>query len=186
MWRASRRSRSEPATRGPSHLKRGARRSAFAAIATLSCTACAIDNHGAVLGRITHADGAVVADIYAIGFHLKTKPGDSGLVLGYSRSSYVFAETAEQSTIAEGWHAFSVPVPDAAAKAMHLESVGASAHGNHSNIGMTLGYRAFTLMALVPAEANQVLSVRYQPSRPEETRVRFCGEDSKCAGLLQR
>ena len=153
------------------------------ALAALGAGGCAIDNHGFVVGRITHADGALVADLYSIGAHMKTRPSDAGVVVGYSRVSYVFARASEQSSIAEGWHAFTVPLPAAAPKALHLESVGASAHGNHSNFGMTLGYRAFTLLAHVPANADVLLTIRYSPSQPSRTRLRACKEVAKCADL---
>jgi hypothetical protein len=148
----------------------------------LAASACAIDNHGAVIGRITHADGAVVADLYAIGVHLKTRPGDTGLVLGYSRSSYVFAKNPAERDIAEGWYGLSVPLPGDSPKASHVESVGTSAHRSYSNLGLTLGYRAYTVMAQADASASEAIFLRYEPSRPFATRLQYCKEISQCAG----
>lgn len=153
------------------------------ALAALGAGGCAIDNHGFVVGRITHADGALVADLYSIGAHMKTRPSDAGVVVGYSRVSYVFARTSGQPAIAEGWHAFTVPLPAAAPKALHLESVGASAHGNHSNFGMSLGYRAFTLIARARADSSEALGLRYRPNQPSATRLRACGETIPCKEL---
>jgi hypothetical protein len=155
----------------------------LAAITSLSCAACAIDNHGAVIGRITHADGAVVADIYAIGVHLKTMPGDTGLVLGYSRSSYVFAETPEWRKIAEGWHAFKVPMPNTAPNAMHIEVGGASAGQNSNRIGVTLGYRGYTMLARASAASNDAMSIRYRPAEPSKTKLILCKEITRCPGF---
>lgn len=125
----------------------------------------------------------MVADIYAVGIHLKTKPGDAGLVVGYSRTSYVFAEMLGQPQAAEGWHAFTVPLPGAAPKALHLESAGASAHRNYSNIGLTLGYRAFTLLARASATSSEISSLTYRPEQPSATRLRTCGEKVPCENL---
>ena len=168
------------AWRGPSSGCAPLVKASLAAILSLASSACAIDNHGVVLGRITHADGALVADLYSVGAHLKTRPGDAGLVLGFNRSSYVFAQSPGQKQIAEGWHAFSVPLPADPPKALHIETAGISAHRNHGKFGMTLGFRAFTLLALVRRDANEVLAVRYRPARPSETHVRYCGEISRC------
>ena len=149
----------------------------------LAANGCAVDNYGAVLGRITYADGAVVADIHSLGAHLKTYSGDPGVVLGYSRASYVFADEVDQPRIAEGWQLFAVSLPRAEPLVVHVKSAGLSAHQVQSGTGMTLGYRVSTLLANMPAGANVVMKVRYAPDQPSRTQLRSCRENSKCAGL---
>lgn len=147
----------------------------------LATSGCAVDNHGVVLGRITHADGAVVADLYAIGLHLKTRPGDAGVVLGYSRASYVFADLPAKPLPGARWHAFSVPLPAVAPTAIHVESVGASAHATVASSGATLGYRAYTVLAQLRNESSSSFAVRFRPDSPAATRVRNCEEKPSCA-----
>lgn len=170
---------------GAPPIPRGFRRRALCVMTpialVLAASGCAVDNHGVVLGRITHADGAVVADLYAIGLHLKTRPGDAGLVLGYSRASYVFADSPGKPLPGAGWHAFSVPLPTVPPTAMHVESVGASAHATVASSGATLGYRAYTVIAQLRSESNSSFAVRFRPDSPAATRVRTCEEKPSCA-----
>jgi hypothetical protein len=166
-----------------------ARRAGGALIAlafAFAASGCAVDNRGAVIGRITHADGALVADLYSVGIHLKTRAGDAGLVLGYSRTSYVFARSMDDAQIAENWHTFAVPLPAASPKVLHLESAGVSAHRNHGLIGLTVGYRAYTILARAHAASHEGLSVTYRPDQPSHTRMRNCEGSKPCKEMLWR
>jgi hypothetical protein len=97
---------------------------AVAAAATSGLLAgCAIDTLGTLGSRVTHAESAVVVDLYTLGAHLRTRADDRGLTIGLARRSYVF--TAERAgDLPSGWHLLRTRLPPVPPIAQHAASLG--------------------------------------------------------------
>jgi hypothetical protein len=153
---------------------------AVAAAATSGLLAgCAIDTLGTLGSRVTHAESAVVVDLYTLGAHLRTRADDRGLTIGLARRSYVF--TAESAgVLAPGWHLLRVPLPPAAAVAQHVASLGLEARAGPVDYGLMLGLRVATVLARAPAGTDVTLALDYTPANPELTRLQVCKEFDEC------
>jgi hypothetical protein len=154
---------------------------ALAAAAVLGLlSGCAIDTVGTLAARVTHADAAVVVDVYTVGAHLRTRAEDRGMTIGLGRRSYVFA-AADADDVPEGWHLLAVPLPVAGSVAQHLGSLGLEARVGPVDYGVTLGLRVVTLIARIPQDASMTLALDYAPAHPERTRLQLCREPELCA-----
>jgi len=141
---------------------------------------CAVDTVGILASRVTPADSAVVIDLYTVGAHLRTRPGDRGLTMGLARRSYVFA-AEDAGNFSPGWHLVWAPMPPVVAVAQHVASLGLEARAGPVDYGLTLGLRVATVIAQVPRGADMALALDYTPSHPERTRLRVCREFETCA-----
>ena len=140
---------------------------------------CAIDRVGSVAAHVTHADSAVVMDLYALGGHLRTRGEDRGLTIGLARRSYVFA-VEDARNVSAGWHLLCAPMPPVAAVAQHVASLGLEARAGPVDYGLSLGLRVSTVIARVPRGADMALALDYTPAHPEWTRLRVCKEFETC------
>jgi hypothetical protein len=88
--------------------KRLARRFLLLAVSPLLLVGCAVGNRGLVLAEVTPAQGGWVVDVYGLGALLRPAlDDDSGLGIGFSRRSYLFASNEVPAT-RSGWHVFGV------------------------------------------------------------------------------
>jgi hypothetical protein len=140
---------------------------------------CAIDTLGTLGSRVTHAESAVVVDLYTVGAHLRTRADDRGLTIGLARRSYVFA-VEDAGNVSPGWHLVWAPLPASAAVAQHVASLGLEARAGPVDYGLTLGLRAATVIARVPRGTDMALALVYTPAHPELTRLQVCREFDKC------
>ena len=148
---------------------------AFSACAMQILSGCSVDNYGAVVAKVTAAEGSYVIDAFTMGASLRTRADDPGLSLGFDRRSYVYA--AEPGDAPEpGWYYFAVPLPASAALVLHSENYGVELRGRTNDAGLTIGYRATTVMAQVPAGESTFRLISYAPGSPEHTRVLACGD----------
>ena len=148
-----------------------------AALAIL--TGCTVANYGTTAARVTHADGALIVDVFAVGGQLRTRSDDPGLSLGFARQSYVFP-LPEPTAPAPGWYYFHVPLPDRPAVALDLRTAGLDVQTMRSSFGFTLGYRASTVLARVQSDRDMVLQIHYVPSDPKVTVLLYCEGTLEC------
>ena len=141
--------------------------------------ACSIDNHGTLAAKVTAAEGAYVVDTYAVGASLRTRADDPGISVGFDRRSYVF-DTASGNAPSPGWYYFSAPLPESPALVLHTENYGAEFRGRASDTGVSLGYRATTVMAEVPADESTYRLISYLPDAPEDTSLYVCHGEWPC------
>jgi len=158
------------------------RRSSIMALVALSgfLHGCAIDNVGTLAAQVTHAESAVVVDLYTIGAHLRTSAEDRGLTLGFGRRSSVFAPESA-ATVPAGWHLFWVPLPPVAPIVRHGTSLGLDVRAGPVAYGITVGLRVATELGPIPHDAQIVLALDYTPAQPGLTRLYLCGTSEPCS-----
>ena len=147
----------------------------FSVCAMQILSGCSVDNHGAVVAKVTAAEGSYVIDAFALGASLRTRADDPGVSIGFDRRSYVYAGAAADAP-EPGWHYFAVPLPASAPLVLHSENYGVEVRGRVNDAGITIGYRATTVMAQVPAGESTFRLISYAPDSPERTRVLACGD----------
>ena len=140
---------------------------------------CSLDNYGTVLAKVTTADGGYVVDTFALGAFLRTRSDDPGLSVGFDRRSYVFDSTVGP-TPNPGWYYFAVPLPEPEALIVHTENYGIELRSRSQDGGFTLGYRATTVLANVPAGESTYRLISYLPEAPEETSILVCRGEWPC------
>jgi len=141
--------------------------------------ACTIDNVGLLAAYQTHADGAVVIDVYSVGGDLRTSGGDAGLSAGAVRRSYVFSSDGVPPAD-DGWHFLTYPLPPSDPVALNATVIGLDVRAAAPEPGITLGYRATTVLARVAADQSVTQELAYWPDDPKRTRLRICKEPALC------
>lgn len=152
---------------------------ATAGFAFFLLSACAIDNYGLLAANVTHADGAIVIDVYTVGGQLRTAAADPGLTIGGSKRSYVFARDAGESP-APGWHYFRVPLPGTLPVALDSRSLGLDIRSAAPNFDVALGYHETTVLTRAASDSNDAWQLSYRPFEPWLTRFQRCNEEFSC------
>ncbi len=140
---------------------------------------CSIDNHGALAAKVTAAEGAYVVDTYAIGAALRTRADDPGMSIGFDRRSYIFDAVSNHAPD-PGWYYFEVPLPESTALVLHTENYGVELRIRANDTGISVGYRATTVMAQVPVGESIYRLLSYRPDAPEHTSVFVCRGEWPC------
>jgi hypothetical protein len=161
-------------------LARGrARATALAAAALLVLAGCATGTGGLVAGEVVEADGARVIVVRGYGLQVRTEPIDAGLTLGYARRTYVYPDTTP-GLPAPGSYILWIPQPATAPVALDGAAIGLDLQASRLNLGMTIGYRGTSLLTHVPVGESIFVSLRFAPTDPAATRLRYCGEGEEC------
>ena len=145
-------------------------------------TGCASGTAGLVSGNVLQADGARVIVVRGYGLQLRGTPPDAGLTLGYARRTYVYPDGIPglpQPGRYYGW----VPQPATAPVAWDGRAIGIDLRTAGPNIGITLGLRATSVLAVVPAGESVAYHLRFLPDHPSWTQLRYCVGDDPCSGL---
>ena len=148
---------------------------AFSVCAAQILSGCSVNNYGAIAAKVTAAEGSYVIDAFTIGASLRTRAHDPGVSIGFDRRSYVYAAAAGAAP-EPGWHYFAVPLPASVPLVLHSENYGVEVRNRTSDTGVTIGYRATTVMAQVPFGESTFRLISYAPDDPERTRVHACGD----------
>src|SRR5438445_11771583 len=111
----------------------------------MSTSGCAIGNVGAILARVTEAQGAWVVDVYVIGLDVRlTQRAEAGITFGASHRAYVFGvediEAPKQKLIVFFARAF----PWDLALLRHTENVGVDVRFASPTPGVTVGAQRIT------------------------------------------
>jgi hypothetical protein len=146
--------------------------------ACLLLSGCSVDGTGFVAGRVTQGDGGYAVQVYSLGAEVSTRGGMPGLTLGYQSTVYVFPDAPDQP--AAGWYVGRVPLATSLAVSTHQEATGLALDLGE-DLALTLGYRARTVMARLPADSDAVLAVDLDLADLAALAVRFhCQGGSLC------
>ena len=140
-------------------------------VATAGLSACAIGNIGTLAAKVERTGNVATVDMYSAGLHLRTRPDDSGVHLGYSHRTYVFVS---ESTLEPGWYIFKAPLPEREAVAQDLMTVGIELSTVAPTAGITLGYSHDRLHARVPVDES--VYVQYDRNNTRVVKVEYCKE----------
>ena len=138
-----------------------------------------MDNVGLLAAYQTHADGAVVIDVYSVGADLRTGGGEAGLSAGAIRRSYVFP-SEDVPSAEDGWHFLTYPRPATDPVAVNATVIGLDVRATTPEPSITLGYRATTVLVRVAADQSVTRELAYWPDDPKRTRLRICKEPTPC------
>jgi len=117
-------------------------------------TGCAVDDTGLLAAQVVQGDGGYAVTVHSLGLHLNTREETRGLSVGYQQTTYVFPDAGAPP--AEGWYFWRAPLPDRLAVSTQQQTAGVALDLSE-DIGITLGYRARTVMARIPADSDVVL-----------------------------
>jgi len=140
-------------------------------VAAAATSGCAVGPVGLIAADIAPARGAWVADVYALGVHVRSPNDEVGASIGIARRSFLFENSAVPSPPA-GWHLLIVPsLPYETAIVRDLETFGIDLRLDRREIGFTIGI--FRLTGSRPEAAGEALfrDVTYVPRNPRLTCV---------------
>jgi hypothetical protein len=143
---------------------------------------CSPGTAGLVSGEVLDADGAEVLVVDGYGLSLRGTPVDRGLTVGYARRVYVYPEETP-GLPAPGRHLFWVPQPAEPPMALNGEAIGLDLSASRVSVGVTLGYHGTALLAYVPQGEAVHFRLRFAPSDPAATQLRFCREGKQFSAI---
>lgn len=139
---------------------------------------CGVNGFGAADTEVLLVDGGTVVTSQTYGLHLSTEPGESGIVLGYSRSVRLLP--SESPGIAPGQYPLGVSLGTAKPAALYRRIVGLEIGLNSSIVGLSLGVTEQMSTAPVDANATITRQLLFVPAHPERSMVRMCEGSSEC------
>lgn len=119
---------------------------------------CAVGRFGTLAAHVQQRGDVSDVEVYSVGLHLRARAGDPGAHLGFSKRTYTFAA---DDMPAPGWYFLRVPLPERAAVAQNLMTVGIDVATGAPAAGLSIGYVHTQLFARVPLDAS--VQIRFGP-----------------------
>lgn len=112
---------------------------------------CAVGRFGTLAAHVQPRGDVSDVTVYSVGLHLRARADDPGAHLGFSKRTYTFA-VADMSP--PGWYVLRVPLPERAAVAQDLTTVGIDLATADPAGGLSIGYVHTQLFVRVPLDAS--------------------------------